>query len=88
MTRVSLSEAIAYAFVLLMLYAFLLSAYDDRRPSVTVAQLTLQLKELGVDAEPHVFSRGGHGFGMRPGELAGARWPVRAHDMVKDIGLL
>ncbi len=86
MTRVSLSEAIAYA--LLMLCAFLLSAYDDGRPAVTVARLYPQLKELGVDAEPHVFSQGGHGFGMRPGELAGARWPVRAHDMVKDIGLL
>ncbi|HPJ79663.1 MAG TPA: prolyl oligopeptidase family serine peptidase, partial [Prolixibacteraceae bacterium] len=33
------------------------------------------LKKNGVPAEMHIFSRGGHGFGMRKNNLPADQWP-------------
>lgn len=45
---------------------FLLAADNDRGPSTAIPALYLALKKAGVPAELHVYSSGGHGFGLQP----------------------
>jgi acetyl esterase/lipase len=45
--------------------AFFCVAFDDKGPSKTSLELFQKLKDAGVTAELHVYSQGGHGFGMR-----------------------
>ena len=58
--------------------AFLSCAYDDRMPEQLAAFFTT-LRKAGVNAELHIYSSGGHGYGMRtdrPG-LPVSTWHVR-----------
>jgi endo-1,4-beta-xylanase len=67
--------------------AFLACAYDDRMPE----QLTgffVALRKAGVNAELHIYSRGGHGFGVRPRPLAVTGWPERFVEWLGDRGFL
>jgi len=71
---------------------FLLVNHDDG-PSVGSAEYYIALKKAGVPAELHIYSRGGHGFGVngRTAEfpnLAVAKWPDRLRDWMLDSGLL
>jgi hypothetical protein len=36
----------------------------------------------------HVYSSGGHGFGMLPGNKPVAAWPKRVEEWMKSTGLL
>ena len=67
--------------------AFLLCAYYDRMPE----QLTGffgALRKAGVNAELHIYSSGGHGFGVRPRPLAVTGWPERFVEWLGDRGFL
>jgi len=69
--------------------AFLSCAYDDQ--PATVANLTnlfLRLRQAGVSAELHIYSAGGHGYGVRPRPLAVTGWPERFLEWMGDRGLL
>jgi len=68
--------------------AFLVAAYDDQRPAVTVAKLYLKLKEAGIPAELHVYNRGGHGFGLRDRPLPITAWTMRLCEWMADRELL
>lgn len=69
--------------------AFLLSAYNDERPSMTVAQLYLKFKEAKIRAELHVFASGGHGFGLsESNKLPIAGWTNQVHAWLENIGML
>jgi acetyl esterase/lipase len=68
--------------------AFMFSAYDDARTSTTIASLFLKYRAAGVPAEIHIFSKGGHGFGIRPGPLPVSRWPERLYDWMGERGFL
>lgn len=46
------------------------------------------LKEAGVPARMHLYSTGGHGFGMRKTGTAVDEWPRRAKDWFREIGAL
>ena len=46
------------------------------------------LKEAGVPARMHLYSTGGHGFGMRKTGTAVDEWPQRAEDWFREIGAL
>jgi hypothetical protein len=48
----------------------------------------LALKKAGVPAELHIYSTGGHGFGLRPTEKACSTWPERCAAWMKAQGLL
>lgn len=48
----------------------------------------LALKRAGVPAELHVYSTGGHGFGLRPSEQPCSTWPQRCSDWLKGHGIL
>ncbi len=68
--------------------AFLTCAFDDDVSNTLIAGLYLRFREAGVPAELHIYARGGHGFGMRPGRLPVATWNQRLQDWMADRGLL
>lgn len=70
--------------------AFLLMADDDKTPTVKVTALYEGLKKVGVPAEVHIFEKGGHGFGVKPGatSLVGRTWLARLTDWMRDQALL
>jgi len=57
--------------------AFLVHADDDRLSSAISVNYYLDLKKAGVSAELHVYSTGGHGFGMRERPLPVTGWTQR-----------
>jgi endo-1,4-beta-xylanase len=67
---------------------FLLCAYDDDGHVDGVASLYLMLRKAGVNAELHIYSAGGHGFGVRDRPLAVTSWPSRFLDWMGDRGLM
>ncbi len=69
--------------------AFLVCAYDDRMPEQMAAFFTT-LRQAGVNAELHIYNRGGHGFGVRPDrpDYAVSSWHHRFVDWLNDRGFL
>lgn len=69
--------------------AFLACAYDDRMPEQT-ANFFIALRQAGVNAELHIYSRGGHGFGVRSDrpDYAISTWQVRFVEWLNDRGFL
>jgi acetyl esterase/lipase len=65
---------------------FLVHATNDS--SENSALLYLALKRAGVPAELHIFSTGGHGFGMRPNTQPYAAWPKRCEEWLRTQGIL
>ncbi|HEX2862130.1 MAG TPA: alpha/beta hydrolase [Lacunisphaera sp.] len=69
--------------------AFLSCAYDDRMPEQLAALFTA-LRQAGVNAELHIYSSGGHGYGVR-GDRAGlpvSTWHLRFVEWLGDRGFL
>ena len=68
----------------------LVHAHDDS--GVTSASgsalLYMEYKKLKLPAELHIFSSGGHGFGMRKSEKPVAQWPQRVGEWMRTMGLL
>ena len=67
---------------------FLVHAYDDRVPVENSVQMFLALKRLNVPAELHVYSTGGHGFGLRPSDKPCSTWPARCEEWLRVQKLL
>ena len=69
--------------------AFLACAYDDRMPS-QLAAFFVKLREAGVNAELHIYSSGGHGYGVRADRpaLPVSTWHVRFVEWLGDRGFL
>jgi dienelactone hydrolase len=67
---------------------FFVVAHDDKGNAVEAARMYLEYKRLGISAELHVFTHGGHGFGMRRGEKPIFEWPQRCADWMKAMGYL
>lgn len=69
---------------------FMACAYDDR-PDISegLAELYLRFKKVGVRSELHIYSTGGHGFGVRAtnSRPAGA-WTERFLEWMKDSNFL
>ncbi len=63
--------------------AFLAHAYDDGVTADSSVQYFLALKRNKVPAELHVYSKGGHGYGMRPSKNAVVTWPARCEEWLK-----
>jgi endo-1,4-beta-xylanase len=68
--------------------AFLCAAYDDKGPSRGAVMLFQKLRDAGINAELHVYSRGGHGFGMKDRPLPVTTWPVRVREWLAVEGFL
>jgi endo-1,4-beta-xylanase len=67
----------------------LICAADDRdNIAGELPNLYLALRKAKVPVELHIYSNGGHGFGMHAGEQAVNHWPDRLYDWMHDRGLL
>jgi acetyl esterase/lipase len=67
---------------------FLAHAFNDGISCENSVQLFLALKKAGVPADLHVYSSGGHGFGLRPSEQPVSTWPKRCEEWLQLRGLL
>jgi acetyl esterase/lipase len=68
---------------------FLLQAWDD--PVDEVCNTTVYARALddaGVPTEVHLFTKGGHAFGLRHEEDPVGKWPSLVEDWLKEIGVL
>ena len=68
--------------------AFLAVTHDDQLRGVNAALLYIELKRAGVPAELHIFTKGGHGYGLRPSENPVSHWPERCADWMRAAGWL
>jgi endo-1,4-beta-xylanase len=69
---------------------FLACAYNDR-PDISegLANVYLKFKHAGVPAELHIYSSGGHGFGLRSSNRKPVgTWIARFEEWLADSGLL
>jgi acetyl esterase/lipase len=67
---------------------FLAHAGNDPVTPESSVRYHLALKRAGVPSELHVYSAGGHGFGMKPINKPIAEWTKRAEEWMKSRGLL
>ncbi|MCA9035487.1 MAG: alpha/beta hydrolase [Planctomycetaceae bacterium] len=68
--------------------AFMAVTWDDSLRGAQSALLFARLREYGVPAELHAFTRGGHGYGLRPSENAVSHWPDHLQRWMDASGLL
>jgi endo-1,4-beta-xylanase len=68
--------------------AFMLCANNDAGPSSAIPALAEAMKKAGVPVEIHIYNRGGHGFGIRPGTLPISSWPQRLQEWMLDSAIL
>ncbi len=67
---------------------FMAVTLDDRHRGVQAAMLLARFKEVGVPAEAHIYSVGGHGYGIRPSDLPVSTWHLRLKDWMQASGFL
>ncbi len=67
---------------------FFAHANDDPIKPDNSARLYLALKRAGVLAELHIYSAGGHGFGLRPTKNPCSTWPKRCEEWLHTQGVL
>ncbi|HZZ38050.1 MAG TPA: alpha/beta hydrolase [Acidobacteriaceae bacterium] len=67
---------------------FLLQAEDDPVHVENAIEYFMALKRAGVAAELHVYTKGGHGYGLRPTELPVTHWPAMAGTWLRTIGMI
>ncbi|MBI5757479.1 MAG: alpha/beta hydrolase [Planctomycetales bacterium] len=67
---------------------FFAHAFNDGVKCEASVQLFLALKKAGVASELHVYSAGGHGFGLRPSAHPAATWPKRCEEWLGASGVL
>jgi acetyl esterase/lipase len=62
---------------------FFAHAGDDQVKPQNSILMYLALKKAGVPAELHVYSAGGHGFGLRPSDKPASTWPKRCEEWLR-----
>jgi acetyl esterase/lipase len=67
---------------------FFAHAFNDNVRCEASVELFLALRRAGVASELHVYSAGGHGFGLRPSSHPAATWPKRCEEWLAASGLL
>jgi len=55
---------------------------------MNAALFYVELKKAKVPAELHIFTKGGHGYGLRPSDNPVSHWPQRCEDWLNAMGLL
>jgi acetyl esterase/lipase len=68
--------------------SFLVHADDDRLSSENSVRFYRGLKKAKIPAELHIYSRGGHGFGILNRDVPSASWPMRFLAWMGAEGLL
>ena len=67
---------------------FLAVSWDDKTRGTDAARMFIALKEAGVRAEVHVYSHGGHGYGLRKSKSPAAVWYEPCGRWLKTMGFL
>ena len=67
---------------------FMAVTWDDALRGAQSAMLLARLRQHNVPAELHVYTKGGHGYGMRPSDHPVSKWPEQLHAWLKASGLL
>ncbi len=67
---------------------FFAVAHDDKNNPVEMVKLYLEYKRHNLPAEIHVFTHGGHGFGMRKSAHPISQWPKRCAEWMTSMGFL
>ena len=68
--------------------AFIAVTHDDADRGLFAALYYTELMRNRVGAELHVYSQGGHGYGMRPSANPVSSWPSRLKDWLRISGWL
>jgi acetyl esterase/lipase len=66
--------------------AFFVVAHDDKSNPIEAAMLYLEYKKKNLPAELHIFTQGGHGFGMRKENHPINDWPQRVAEWMAAMG--
>ncbi len=61
---------------------------DDKDRGLHTALLIAEYQEARVPAEAHIYSKGGHGYGIRPSDKPVSTWHRRAEEWMKYSGWL
>jgi len=67
---------------------FLACAHDDGQNSTAATVLYLEYKKQNIPAEIHLFTKGGHGFGMRENKQPINAWPQRCAEWMRSMAWL
>jgi acetyl esterase/lipase len=67
---------------------FMVIAHDDKDRSINMAELYIALKKANISAEMHIYSEGGHGYGLRRTEHPVTSWTDRMEDWLNIKGFL
>ena len=67
---------------------FMVIAHDDKDRSIAMAELYIALKKANISAEMHIYSEGGHGYGLRRTEQPVTSWTDRMEDWLNINGFL
>lgn len=65
---------------------FIACAHDDGQNPVASTLLYLEYKKHSIPAELHLFTKGGHGFGMRDNQQPINAWPQRCAEWMNAMG--
>lgn len=66
----------------------LIHAHDDKLTAGASALLYLEYKRLNLPAELHIYTKGGHGFGMRKSGNPVNDWHIRCGEWMRSMGWL
>ena len=67
---------------------FIAITHDDGDRALFAALYYAKLRQNRVPAELHIYSRGGHGYGLRPSKHPVSTWPARLEDWLRSSGWL
>ncbi len=62
---------------------FIAITHDDADRALFAALYYADLRRAGVSSELHIYSKGGHGYGLRPSNNAVSNWPKRMEDWLR-----
>jgi len=68
--------------------SFIIITHDDQDRAVYASLFYVALKRAGVPSELHVFSEGGHGYGLRPSDDPVSGWPKLCEAWLRKNGFL
>ncbi len=67
---------------------FIAVTHDDALRGLNAASLYIELKKNNVPAELHIYTKGGHGYGMRESPNPVHTWPQRCEEWLRAMALI
>lgn len=64
--------------------SFIFSTSDDPWSNISALTYARALQEADKSYEFHILPKGGHGYGLRPGNIAAETWPVLAEKWLRE----